>query len=370
MGGKVEVGDFGARGLCPAPNFVFGADVVDVDSLVLVEEEDAAAGGVNDLLDLVFAEVGVKARFLVEAVGFVDNQGIECIGSTSYEGPRTFEERPVAGFGEGACGSGELAFVDVARGGVLGDVCRVIPFGERRDKEVDGHHGFAGAWSAPNDEYLLGGGGVRLAVADGGHGELEGDFLFVEKDELALFFEQCDEAVGQRLGGADAAVVDFVHEDAVVPGLDKVLQKSAQVRHVLLQEDRCLLRVDGVALVEHGRPVGAVVQERARLEVDAFEFHRFVESVEVLCVRPGLVAGMRSGADAAAKKGLNQPVLGGHRHLTPLLEFDDDDVGLSVGVVARKDEVDALGAHRQLAFDAHAGVLGNRRPPQGGCHPH
>ena len=131
-----------------------------------------------------------------------------------------------------------------------------------------------------------------MAVADGRHGELKGDLLFVEKDELALFFEQGHKAVGQRLGRADAAVVDLVHEDAVVPGLDKMLQKPTQVRHVLLQEDRSLLRVHGVALVEHGRPVGAVVQERARLKVDALELHRFVESVQVLCVRPGLVAGM------------------------------------------------------------------------------
>ena len=109
-------------------------------------------------------------------------------------------------------------------------------FGERRDKEVDGHHRFAGAWSAPNDEHLLGGGGVRLALADGGHGELEGDFLLVEKDELALFFEQCDEAVGQRLGGAYASVVDLVHEETVVSGLDEMLQKPTQVRHVLLRK--------------------------------------------------------------------------------------------------------------------------------------
>ena len=202
-----------------------------------------------------------------------------------------------------------------------------------------------------------------MAVSDGGYGELEGDFLFVEKDELALFFEQCDEAVGQRLGGADAAVVDFVHEDAVVSGLDKVLQKPTQVRHVLLQEDRSLLCVHGVALVEHGRPVGAVVQERARLKVDALELDRFVESIEVFGVRPGLVAGMRSSADATSEEGLDQPVLGGHRHLAPLLELNDDDVGFPISVVARQNEVNALGAHRQLAFDAHAGVLGHRRPP-------
>ena len=47
LGGKVEVGDLGACGLGPAANFVFGADVVDVDALVLVEEEDAAAGGIG-----------------------------------------------------------------------------------------------------------------------------------------------------------------------------------------------------------------------------------------------------------------------------------------------------------------------------------
>ena len=80
-----------------------------MDALVFVEEEDTAASGVDDLLDLVFAKVGIEARFLVEAVGFVDNQGIECIGSTFYEGPRTFEERPVAGLGEGAGGASEFA---------------------------------------------------------------------------------------------------------------------------------------------------------------------------------------------------------------------------------------------------------------------
>ena len=76
------------------------------------------------------------------------------------------------------------------------------------------------------------------------------------------------------------------------------------------------------------------MQERARLKVNALELHRFVEAIEVFGVRPRLVAGVRGGADAAAEEGLDQPVLGSHRHFAPLLEFDNDHVGLSVGVVA------------------------------------
>ena len=48
-----------------------------MDALVFVEEEDTAAGGIDDLFDLVFAEVGVEARFLVEAVSLVDDERIE-----------------------------------------------------------------------------------------------------------------------------------------------------------------------------------------------------------------------------------------------------------------------------------------------------
>ena len=56
-------------------------------------------------------------------------------------------------------------------------------------------------------------------------------------------------------------------------------------------------------------------------------------------------------------------VLGGHRHLAPLLELDDDDVGLTVGVVAAEDEVDALeliGNWHSMLTPASSGTVDRR----------
>jgi hypothetical protein len=57
-------------------DFVFGADVGKGDFLVFVEEEDGRAGGLDDFLDLVFAQVAVEAGLFVEAVGFVDDKAV------------------------------------------------------------------------------------------------------------------------------------------------------------------------------------------------------------------------------------------------------------------------------------------------------
>ena len=64
----------------------FRADVVGMWIRWSSWQEDAAAGGVLISLNSVFAEVGVEARFFVEAVGLIDDECIEGIGSTFHEG--------------------------------------------------------------------------------------------------------------------------------------------------------------------------------------------------------------------------------------------------------------------------------------------
>src|SRR5690606_3909565 len=61
------------------------ADVVDADSLVLVDQEDRALRSGDQLLDLVLAEVAVEPASLVEAVRFVDDQHVELVRFGSNE---------------------------------------------------------------------------------------------------------------------------------------------------------------------------------------------------------------------------------------------------------------------------------------------
>ena len=68
-------------------DFGLAADVFDVDALVLVEEKHGGAGGVDELADLVEAEVAVEAGFFVEAMGFIHHQATKLIPPTLHKRP-------------------------------------------------------------------------------------------------------------------------------------------------------------------------------------------------------------------------------------------------------------------------------------------
>ena len=119
LAGEV-VGVNGGVGLLgPMADFVFGADVGKGDFLVFVEEKYGCAGGMDDFLDLVFAQVAVEAGLFVEAVRFVDDEAVVGVFGDLGEFTAAEEEGVVTGFGESAQ---EFAFVNFARGGVFGDV--------------------------------------------------------------------------------------------------------------------------------------------------------------------------------------------------------------------------------------------------------
>ena len=123
-----------------------------MDPLVLIEEEDGERGGVDEFLDLVFAEMAEESGFLVQSVGFVDDESAKGIGGCLRERPRTDEQIGDAGFLEGLR---ELALVDGARSAVLGHILGDKTAVGQFDKEVDGDHRLSSAWATVDDEDVL-----------------------------------------------------------------------------------------------------------------------------------------------------------------------------------------------------------------------
>ena len=152
-------------------------------------------------------------------------------------------------------------------------------------------------------------------------------------------------------------MVDGVHELAPVAPAHKQLQEIPQLLRVGFEEEGRLRGIAAVAVVEQGCRVRTVVQEGARVQLDLVGFDGFVESCEVGRIGPSLVAGVGRFVEAAAQPRFDQRVVLAHRRLAPLLEFDDDHLRVAFFVVAAQNKVDALGAHRQLALDAHASIL-------------
>jgi hypothetical protein len=142
-----------------------------VDTLFFVEEEDGEGCGGDDFFDLVFA-LGEEAGLFVEAMGFVDDEGLESVFRGGHERAGADEEAGDAGLVQG---SGELALVDRSRGGVfrnvLGDVSATGEF----DEEIDRDDGLARAGTAVDDEHVFVG-------RSGGLGEKLGRFV----DELLV----------------------------------------------------------------------------------------------------------------------------------------------------------------------------------------
>jgi hypothetical protein len=87
LGEELHLLDLGPEAPRPSEDLVPGADVLEGHPLVLVEEEDGDVGGVDELLDLVVAQVLVEPRLLVQPVRLVDDEGPEGAGSAVVNAP-------------------------------------------------------------------------------------------------------------------------------------------------------------------------------------------------------------------------------------------------------------------------------------------
>lgn len=189
--------------LCPILDGVDGSDILRRDNLVLVNEENADERGVDDFLDLVFADALEDARLCVEPVSFVYDKAVESVGSAVHKLPGTAEQvlderLPVA--------QAQLFEIDISRSGVFGHVTDVVLF--QRNEQIHCHHAFARAGTALNDDRVFFAFLQRLFdnFLDGG----VDDLLFVYHNELFVAFEHARNGVLKRLGRTYFAKVDFV----------------------------------------------------------------------------------------------------------------------------------------------------------------
>src|SRR5690606_7925275 len=141
--------DFAALLQCKRFDRLLCADIVDADSLVLVDEEDGALRGGDQLLDLVLAEVPVQSALLIEAMCLVDDEDVELVRPGLDEGAGTHEQ---VGIRCSRHRADELRLVDLAGRGVLGDVATVEARLQQPAEQVYGQNGLAGAWATFDDD--------------------------------------------------------------------------------------------------------------------------------------------------------------------------------------------------------------------------
>src|SRR5690606_24575863 len=149
LGSQVVFLDEGALGHGELPDRLLAAHVTERDALVLVDEEDRALGGADQLLDLVLAEVGIQAALLVEAMRLIDDEHVEDIGLGIDEGSGTGEDVREPRSGDGP---DELGLVDLPWRGVLRHVLADQAQRGVLHQEVDGQHRLAGTGPTLDDD--------------------------------------------------------------------------------------------------------------------------------------------------------------------------------------------------------------------------
>jgi len=191
------------------------------------------------------------------------------------------------------------------------------------------------------------------------HDALEDDLLVIDQVELGVVLQHADDGILQALRGLDASVVDLVDDPAVVTGLDHALDVFAQLHDVALRERGGVFQVVGVYRVVQ-RIVGrshVVVQVGARPEPDTLYLRVLVIVANHLRVAPCLVGRVHDAAVGAARERFNQTVEPFHLvQLFPLLQLDNHDVRTAAGIVARDQEVHALGRVGQVVLDGHTRI--------------
>ena len=69
-----------------------------MDTLIFIEKEDGKVGCIDEFLDLIFPEIAEESGFLVQAMGFIDDEPLKCVGGSFCECTRANEEIGNAGF--------------------------------------------------------------------------------------------------------------------------------------------------------------------------------------------------------------------------------------------------------------------------------
>jgi hypothetical protein len=149
LGFEIHFGDRGSQGFRPLADLGFVSDVLPVNALILIEEEDGEGGGVDEFLDLVFTEIAEEAGFLVQAMGFVNDESAEGVGARLRKGSRADEKIGDTGFLEGLR---ELVLVDSSRSAVFRHILGDKSAAGKLDEEIDGDHRLAGTRTAVDDE--------------------------------------------------------------------------------------------------------------------------------------------------------------------------------------------------------------------------
>ena len=160
-------------------------------------------------------------------------------------------------------------------------------------------------------------------------------------------------------GGFDFALVDAVHDLALVPVAYKAFDKIPELQHLGFEENRGFVQVFPVKGMADHVVLPVIVEVSAGVQADAFVANRFAKILQHGGVGPSLVRRVAGFVQSLAQGGADDPALGGSLGLCPLLEFHNHDLGLLRRVGPRKDKVNAFAGQGDLAFDRHPGVAGN-----------
>lgn len=332
----VEI-EFAVQFLRPILDGVDGSDILRRDDLILVDEENADERGVDDFLDLVFADALEDARLCVEPVSFVHDEAVESVGRAVHKLPGTaeqvFDERlPVT--------QAQLFEIDISRSGVFGHVTDVVLF--QRNEQIHCDNAFARAGTALNDDrvffaFLQ---SIFDNLLDGG----VYDLLFVYHNELFVAFEHARNGVLKRLGGTNFAKVDFVEGFLSVGFFDEFFNEGFKLLAFVFHVERS--KPDDVVVQSVGKLVLefviVIVEIGARRKRDVLVLNRSAEIFYGFCVRIGLVRGMRNRSSGSADIGGYQSFTARALSLLPLFQLDDNHIALSVFVQTGNHEVHAF----------------------------
>src|SRR5690606_4309542 len=214
------------------------------NALILVDEKYRAFSRIDDFLDLVLAEIGIKAGLLVQPVSLVDDQRVQAVRRALRVSARPFEEVRDMSLREP---SGQLALEDFPGRGVARHVVREHFAARELDEQIDRDDGLSGARAALDDQHLLAARARRLREMER---RLVDDLLIVDQLKFPVALEQRDEVIDEALRGLELAVVDSVEDSRAVSGTDVAPQEFAQLLDVLPDErrrPRRMLSVEGRA---------------------------------------------------------------------------------------------------------------------------
>lgn len=236
---------------------------------------------------------------------FVNDEAVKSVGSAVHKLPGTAEQvlderLPVT--------QAQLFEIDISRSGVFGHVTDVVLF--QRNKQIHCHNAFARAGTALNDD------GVFFAFLqslfdnplDGG----VDDLLFVYHNELFVAFEHARNGVLKRFGGTYFAKIDFVKGFLSVGLFDEFFNEGFKLLAFVFHVERS--KPDHIVVQPVGKLVFefviVIVEIGARSKRDVLVLNRSAEILNGLCVRIGLVRGMRNRSFCTADIGGHQSLRG------------------------------------------------------------